>query len=38
MQIAFGCYRQKISSKRQMVANRRLTNSPVRPEHFRDAA
>jgi hypothetical protein len=34
----FRCARQKISSKRQMVANRRLTNSPDRPEHFGDAA
>jgi hypothetical protein len=38
MHIAFRCHRQKISSKRQMVAKRNLTNSPDRPEHFGDAA
>jgi hypothetical protein len=38
MHIGFQRDRQKISQKRQMVANARLTILPFRAEHFGDAA
>jgi hypothetical protein len=38
MHIDFKCDRDKISEKRQMVANARLTISRIRPERFGNAA